>query len=744
MTKDFMSMLSKDITREDFICIDFEFRETDKRDYALICVCAYSDTIQEKFTLINNKDTDSFIKFMQTHRDKIFIGHFLHAEYYSMLSLNREELFELVDSLYCVDTWVESKLLYNTDDKERTPRLSLDALVKKFKIFDYGKMKEDTRKIILTNTTYTEEQLITILNYCMTDCRVNYELYFKLVEEHEKIFGIPVRAMNQIKKAKYVLSQSWGSYNGNHINVDMYSELEKNYFHLKSYLFKQMTETAQSLFEYKGLEPVFKYDKASELASKIETLNSFKWARTESGKYSFTKDYLKKVSTSSEDVNSLREYLSKSRAVNLFKQDLEKLAKEKFEQLEYKIDESFVEKAKIAYNDLKNELKGVLNIKTVKVEELQGVLRSTFLGEESYIKGVLLPKGYVQKIKESLIDNTICKMNKQNQVVVAEELTKKESFKYAIKSDTNCIHSEAGVLKNLTFRSAPRASKFLGLQSAWLRCLHDVPEGWKLCFTDIISEEIILAALISGDQFMLNASSNDYYQYTAFKMGLCSEEVSKLNKDEFMKETGKLRNILKTVALGKNYGATEYGLAMSIYGDMKPESIIKAKKLSESYEKAYKSYFDFFYARQAGKGRPTIYKELAYRYILNPNSAGNFFIQSAGARALIHAVPMVSNYAKIKQGIKLVETVHDSIEVLIKDDENFESNLKFVEESFKEGVFIASLENRHTLLNSRGEVFSKNDIGVETDVFCKGDLVYTKDPETAKSLLKLIKYDKVK
>jgi len=128
-----------------------------------------------------------------------------------------------------------------------------------------------------------------------------------------------------------------------------------------------------------------------------------------------------------------------------------------------------------------------------------------------------------------------------------------------------------------------------------------------------------------------------------------------------------------------------------------------------------------------------------YRYATNYNSAGNFHIQGSGAEVLMESVPKLSNFNMINKGIIFNHSIHDEIILRIKEDKNMNNRIEYIEKTFKEAMWSSIKKNSHNLINTNtGKIFCKDDLQVESDIFHHGDLVFSKDKETAVKIKEIL------
>jgi hypothetical protein len=104
-------------------------------------------------------------------------------------------------------------------------------------------------------------------------------------------------------------------------------------------------------------------------------------------------------------------------------------------------------------------------------------------------------------------------------------------------------------------RNTPSNSRFIFGPSVWLRGLIRPEPGRALAYLDWSSQEVAIAAALSGDQALLDAvESGDPYLRFAKLAGLAPEAATK-------RTHAQIRNLCKTCLLGSNYGMGARSLA---------------------------------------------------------------------------------------------------------------------------------------------------------------------------------------
>ena len=128
-----------------------------------------------------------------------------------------------------------------------------------------------------------------------------------------------------------------------------------------------------------------------------------------------------------------------------------------------------------------------------------------------------------------------------------------------------------------TGRNQPSNSRFVFGPSAWLRGLIKPPLGWGLAYVDFSSQEIGIAAALSGDKALMEAyQSGDVYLAFAKQAKLVPPDATKQSHED-------VRDRCKAVVLGTNYGMGPTSLANRIG---QPEAV--ARELLRLHRKTYR------------------------------------------------------------------------------------------------------------------------------------------------------------
>jgi len=199
-------------------------------------------------------------------------------------------------------------------------------------------------------------------------------------------------------------------------------------------------------------------------------------------------------------------------------------------------------------------------------------------------------------------------------------------------------------------RNTPSNSKFIFGPSTWLRGLIKPPEDRALAYVDWKSQEVFIAAALSGDRALLEAvSSGDPYLTFAKMVGLAPQNATK-------KSHKQIRDLCKTCVLGANYGMQAPSLAMRT-----GLSVIEAQDLLRRLAQTFPA-FTAWADHVADLGQLAGYLSTVFGWTLRtentPRSTTlrNFPMQANGAEMLRLACCLVT-----ERGISVCAPVHDAV-----------------------------------------------------------------------------------
>ena len=201
---------------------------------------------------------------------------------------------------------------------------------------------------------------------------------------------------------------------------------------------------------------------------------------------------------------------------------------------------------------------------------------------------------------------------------------------------------------SVTGRNQPSSTKFVFCGSKWLRSLIRPEPDQFLAYIDWSSQEIGIAASLSGDQNLAMAYQGDPYLHFARIAGAVPENATRASH-------GAEREIFKATQLGVGYGMTEYSLAGRIGKQM-----TQARHLIEQHHEAFPTYWRWVESViNYGLLRGSIHTSTGWqRKIIMPanlRSLQNWPVQSNGSDIMRLAACML-----VKSGIQVCTTVHDA------------------------------------------------------------------------------------
>jgi DNA polymerase-1 len=223
-----------------------------------------------------------------------------------------------------------------------------------------------------------------------------------------------------------------------------------------------------------------------------------------------------------------------------------------------------------------------------------------------------------------------------------------------------------------TGRNAPSNTKFIFGPSVWLRGLVKPEAGRAVAYIDWSSQEVAIAASLSGDQAMMSDyQSGDPYLAFGKNAGILPSDATK-------ESHGAQRDALKACVLGLQYGMGEETLAERIG---KPR--IVARELIRAHQQRYRKFWDM-----ADNAIAIIMDHRPIQTVggwplqvcsdPNPNSVMNFPMQANGAEMLRLACSMAT-----ERGIEVHAPVHDAV-LIGSSIENIERDTEATQEIMEE------------------------------------------------------------
>ena len=199
-------------------------------------------------------------------------------------------------------------------------------------------------------------------------------------------------------------------------------------------------------------------------------------------------------------------------------------------------------------------------------------------------------------------------------------------------------------------RNAPSTSKFIFGPSVWLRTLIRPEPGRALAYLDFSSQEIAVAAALSGDDKMLRAyQSRDPYLAFAIDAKLAPEGATKSTHKH-------VRDRCKALVLGTLYGMGEKTLAGNLN-----LPVVEARALLRAHRRSYARFWEWSQS-VVDSGMLLGYLDTCFGWRLHvtgdtrPTSLLNHPMQSHGAEMLRLACSYL-----VESDIELCAPVHDAV-----------------------------------------------------------------------------------
>ena len=200
-----------------------------------------------------------------------------------------------------------------------------------------------------------------------------------------------------------------------------------------------------------------------------------------------------------------------------------------------------------------------------------------------------------------------------------------------------------------TARNAPSNSKFIFGPAKWIRFLIKPQPGRVLIHRDYKQQEPQIAAVLSGDEALLEASlSGDVYLGMAKQLGFLRENMDPA-------ELKAVRALFKTVVLGIQYGLGPHSLAIRT-----GISLFEASEILERLKARFHT-FEAFAQRVGDHAGLKLEIGTPFGWIMqcppgiNPRTVRNFPIQSTGSE-IMHVACLLAE----RRGIEIVAPIHDA------------------------------------------------------------------------------------
>ena len=203
-----------------------------------------------------------------------------------------------------------------------------------------------------------------------------------------------------------------------------------------------------------------------------------------------------------------------------------------------------------------------------------------------------------------------------------------------------------------TGRNQPSNAKFIFGTSTWIRGFIKPPPGHGVAYIDWTSQEVGIAAALSGDKNLMADAAGDPYIRFGIRAGLLPVGATKTSAEET--HPG-VRDMIKACVLGVQYGMGQETLAFRI-----GKSTITSRGLIRAHEDQYQDFWKMADSAVACamQGQP-ISTVFGFNVRAGPQarwrSLMNFPIQANGAEMMRLACCMA-----VERGIEVCAPVHDA------------------------------------------------------------------------------------
>jgi DNA polymerase-1 len=210
-----------------------------------------------------------------------------------------------------------------------------------------------------------------------------------------------------------------------------------------------------------------------------------------------------------------------------------------------------------------------------------------------------------------------------------------------------------------TGRNQPSTAKFIFGPAKWVRGLIKPEIGMSLAYCDWSSQEIAIAAALSGDELLWKAyESGDPYIAFAIQAGLAPPDATKESHKD-------IRNRCKSVVLGTNYGMSAYGVAQAA-----KIHVLEAKSLLQKHRETYKKFWSWAdNNKETGLLGLKLQTDFGWSIkveggIVKANTFLNWPMQANGAEMMRIACVLA-----VERGLKLCAPIHDALLIESSNDQ---------------------------------------------------------------------------
>lgn len=281
---------------------DVEYRPSETGFPTIVCCCFLDVVTQSSYSFWVYNDESALEDLKQFFRESsgaTLIGHSVEGD---LISLKAAGI--ALDNPI-IDTWVETKNLFNgRSDAFALEQFKNYGLIDCLEFFSLPhrpkQQKEDMRKLILDNESYSEQQKTLILRYCEQDCVDVKDLYLKISKE--SLFDTNFA----LYRGRSTLCMTDQTLAGMPLDADLYAQFKKNWPEILRSLQKKLRD-----------QSVFGSDGALSNQRLLEALvrGGVQVIKTPSGKLKIDKESIDFYKLQTTEFNELFYYLDLKRRV---------------------------------------------------------------------------------------------------------------------------------------------------------------------------------------------------------------------------------------------------------------------------------------------------------------------------------------------------------------------------------------------------------------------------------------------
>jgi hypothetical protein len=161
----------KDMEKQAIIHLDFEYRYDKVSSYFDLVCGVFKKGSEEPISFDLRDDMTPMKQWLEDNKDSLFVGWNIAGAECQVLTQVMGH--QWVMSTEWIDLWVEWKMICLTHPRYFTNKTGMAAAIKSLKLEDrYQADKGAVRDLILSKTSYTKEEMDSIIHYCKEDVNI--------------------------------------------------------------------------------------------------------------------------------------------------------------------------------------------------------------------------------------------------------------------------------------------------------------------------------------------------------------------------------------------------------------------------------------------------------------------------------------------------------------------------------------------------------------------------------------------